>query len=105
MTPRRAYMDLTSFYYEVGQTDVDLYATPEDLAQACGCLDECGVAEVSVVLERVVQPGRDSCAAGEAEATPAEKDAMLDRAKQSVIAHMEARIARLQAKLAELKAG
>lgn len=52
---RRGFMDLTCFHYELGHTDVEVFASASELAERHGgCLAECGIAEVSIRLERVL---------------------------------------------------
>lgn len=53
---RRAYMDLTDFEWELGQTTTKTYASAAAVKRAQpACTDECGIAEVTITLRRIVR--------------------------------------------------
>lgn len=53
---RRAYMDLTDFFWELGQTTTKTYSSIDAVKRdQSKCIEECGIVEVTVSLRRIVR--------------------------------------------------
>lgn len=51
----KGYMCGVAWQHEVGETEVELYQSPEACRKARGCTNECGIVEVEVRLRRWVR--------------------------------------------------
>lgn len=54
-TTRKGYMDLTDFGWELEAAPSNIiYRDPEDILKDRKCATECGIAEVEVIIKRIV---------------------------------------------------
>lgn len=53
---KTAYMCGIDWQHECGESDCQLFATPEECARVKKCTDQCGIVEVKVTVVRWVKP-------------------------------------------------
>jgi len=56
--PIKAYMCGVAWQHEIGNTEVELFASVASCAKTRKCTDECGIVEVEVRLKRWVKKQR-----------------------------------------------